>query len=217
VATTTELQVKELELAARTRLRPPSGDGAESAARAVTEVASQGGLAEVTYGFADSPTGRLLLALTRRGLVTLAFPGQGMDEPLDRLSREVSPRIVESQAATDGVRRELDSYFEGRLRSFSTPVDLRLIHATFGRKVLEQTSRIPFGSVSTYREVAARAGSPRGMRAAGNALGANPIPIVVPCHRVVRTGGGLGGYTSGLDIKRLLLRLEGVLPAEEED
>jgi methylated-DNA-[protein]-cysteine S-methyltransferase len=208
-------EVEELERAARTRLRPPDGEGAERAARAVSEAASRGGLAEVTYGFADSPLGRLLLALTRRGLVTLAYPREGTDEPLDRLSREVSPRIVESQASTDRVRHELDAYFEGRLRSFSTPVDLQLIHAVFGRKVLEETSRIPFGSVSTYREVAERAGSPRGMRAAGNALGANPIPIIVPCHRVVRTGGGLGGYTGGLDTKRLLLQLEGVLPPED--
>jgi methylated-DNA-[protein]-cysteine S-methyltransferase len=108
------------------------------------------------------------------------------------------------------VRRELEEYFDGKRRDFTVHVDMSPL-AGFRRKVLEQTARIPFGSVSTYAEVAARAGSPRGMRAAGNALGSNPVPIVVPCHRVLRTGGGLGGYTGGLDRKITLLRLEGAL------
>ena len=110
------------------------------------------------------------------------------------------------------MRRELDEYFEGHRRRFDVPVDLSLTKG-FSRRVLRAAARIPFGTVATYREVATRAGSPRGMRAAGNALGSNPVPIVVPCHRVVYTGGGLGGYTGGLNRKVALLRLEGVLQA----
>jgi methylated-DNA-[protein]-cysteine S-methyltransferase len=122
----------------------------------------------------------------------------------------VSPRVLEAPARLDGVRRQLDDYFEGRRREFDLPIDWALT-AGFTRKVLQATARIPFGAVSSYREVATEAGSPRAVRAAGNALGHNPIPIVVPCHRVLRTGGNLGGYTGGLEKKETLLRLEGVL------
>jgi methylated-DNA-[protein]-cysteine S-methyltransferase len=119
---------------------------------------------------------------------------------------------MESTAATEDVRRELEEYFEGRRRAFDLRVDLSPLEG-FRRRILAATARIPFGSVRTYRDVAMRAGNERAVRAAGNALGSNPIPIVVPCHRVVRTGGGLGGYTGGLDRKRVLLELEGALPA----
>ena len=108
------------------------------------------------------------------------------------------------------MRRELEEYFEGRRSGFDLPIDWSLSHGFTG-KVLRQTARIGFGKTSTYAEVASRAGSPRAVRAAGNALGANPIPVVVPCHRVLRTGGALGGYTGGLERKEFLLRLEGVL------
>ncbi len=122
----------------------------------------------------------------------------------------MSQRILEAPRATDDVRRELEEYFDGKRKRFTVRVDMSPLHG-FRRKVLEQTARIPFGQVSTYAEVAVAAGSPRGMRAAGNALGSNPVPIVVPCHRVLRSGGGLGGYTGGLDRKVTLLTLEGVL------
>jgi methylated-DNA-[protein]-cysteine S-methyltransferase len=188
--------------------------GAEAASRraaaALSRSAADHGLLDVAYGFADSPFGRLLVATTKHGLVTLAYPNEDVDRTLEHLSGAISPRILESQAATDPVRRELDEYFQGQRREFGTAVDLRLTHGFF-RKVLAQTARIPYGTVSTYRDVAARAGSPRAMRAAGNALASNPIPIVVPCHRVIQTGGGLGGYTSGLDRKVTLLQLEGAL------
>jgi methylated-DNA-[protein]-cysteine S-methyltransferase len=127
----------------------------------------------------------------------------------------VSPRVLEAPRPTERIRRELDEYFDGRRRRFTTPIDLSLVRG-FNRRVLEETARIPFGSVSTYREVAAQAGSPRGSRAAGNALGRNPIPIVVPCHRVVHADGGLGGYTGGVERKVALLRLEGALNRREE-
>ena len=110
-------------------------------------------------------------------------------------------------ARLNGLRRELDQYFDGGRRSFDLAIDWGLVRG-FGRQVLAETARIPFGRVSTYRDVATAAGSPRGMRAAGNALGANPVPIVVPCHRVLRTGGGLGGYTGGIERKQFLLALE---------
>jgi methylated-DNA-[protein]-cysteine S-methyltransferase len=180
---------------------------------ALAERARAEGLVDVAYGFADSPLGRLLLVLADGKLVTLGYPNEDVDEQLAAIARQVSPRILELPSQTDGVRRELDEYFEGRRRRFSVPVDLRLRDG-FTRRVLEETARIPFGTVVTYKAVAGGAGNPRASRAAGNALGSNPIPIVVPCHRVVHTGGGLGGYTGGLDRKVTLLRLEGVLNGE---
>jgi methylated-DNA-[protein]-cysteine S-methyltransferase len=168
------------------------------------------GAVDVAFATVDSPFGTLLVAVTPRGLVRLAYPNEAPADVLADLAGRVSPRVLESRRGTDAVRRELDDYFEGRLTRFGTKVDLSLTRG-FGRDVLRATARIPFGSVLTYREVADRAGRPAAVRAAGNALGANPIPIVVPCHRVVRTGGGLGGYTGGLDRKVKLLTLEGVL------
>jgi methylated-DNA-[protein]-cysteine S-methyltransferase len=185
------------------------GDRSAELAASVAERARARGLIDVAYSFVDSPFGELLVAVTRQGLVRVEYPNHDFDETLEELAAKVSPRVLESPRSTDGVRRELEEYFSGDRRSFTVQVDLSLVHG-FTRKVLEQTGRIPFGKVSTYREVATRAGSPRAVRAAGNALGSNPIPIVVPCHRVVRTGGGLGGYTGGLDRKIKLLQLEGV-------
>lgn len=179
------------------------------AAVRLAEAAGQEGLLDVAFGFADSPFGPLLVAVGRRGLLRVAYPDQSPDEVLAELAEEVSPRVLESARSTDAVRRELAEYFEGRRRSFAVKVDLSSIQG-FRKKILQQTARIPFGSVITYRDVATRAGSPLAVRAAGNALGSNPVPIVVPCHRVVRTGGGLGGYTGGLDRKEALLELEGV-------
>jgi methylated-DNA-[protein]-cysteine S-methyltransferase len=172
--------------------------------------AAEHGEVDVAYGFVDSPFGPLLVALTRRGLVRLDYPDRDFDLELEDLAARVSPRIVESSNATEAVRRQLDEYFDGRRRRFDVPADLSLSEG-FSRRILSATARIPFGSVATYREVATEAGNPKATRAAGNALGSNPIPIVVPCHRVVRTGGGLGGYTGGLDRKVALLRLEGAL------
>jgi methylated-DNA-[protein]-cysteine S-methyltransferase len=142
--------------------------------------------------------------------VRVAFPEEGVDGVLEGLSRDLSPRILESGATLDRERRELDEYFEGRRRDFEVPLDWSLI-GPFARRVLRATARIPYGGVRSYSEIAARAGSPRGSRAAGNALGSNPIPIVIPCHRVLRTGGALGGYGGGLERKRSLLTLEGAI------
>lgn len=174
--------------------------------------AADEGLLDVAYGVADSPLGPLTVIVTPRGLVRLSYAGDGVDEQLDELALRISPRIMEAPERTDDVRRQLDEYFAGRRHAFDVPIDWRLVRG-FAGGVLRATARIPFGSVSSYREVAARAGSPNAYRAAGNALGSNPIPIVVPCHRVLHAGGGLGGYTGGLERKEYLLRLEGVLPA----
>jgi methylated-DNA-[protein]-cysteine S-methyltransferase len=125
----------------------------------------------------------------------------------------LSPRVLESASMTEGVRRQLDDYFDGRRRGFRTTIDWSLVSQGFFRRVLEETARIPFGSVSTYGEVAKRAGSPRAARAAGNALHDNPVPIVVPCHRVVPSGGGIGKYGGQEWRKAFLLGLEGAAGA----
>ncbi|HSK94458.1 MAG TPA: methylated-DNA--[protein]-cysteine S-methyltransferase [Candidatus Angelobacter sp.] len=178
--------------------------------QALSERAADAGLLDVAYGTLDSPLGRLTVMVTPRGLVRLSYPGEEVEVQLGELAARVSPRILAAPERTDEVRRQLDDYFAGRRRGFEVPIDWRLVRG-FAGAVLRATSRIPFGAVSTYREVAAEAGSPNAYRAAGNALGSNPVPIVVPCHRVLHAGGGLGGYTGGLDRKRYLLELEGVL------
>ena len=205
--------VGSVERALRRRA-PATGSRVEQlAARAatrLTDTAWRSGLVDVAYAWTDSPFGPLLVAVSRKGLIRVSYPEHAVDRELEDLVRTVSPRILESAQATQEVRRELDEYFDRRRRSFDLEVDLSPVQG-FSRRVLQATARIPFGSVKTYRDVATTAGNARATRAAGNALGGNPIPIVVPCHRVVRTGGGLGGYTGGLDRKETLLRLEGVL------
>jgi len=170
--------------------------------------AATAGLLDVAYATLDSPLGTLLLARTDRGLVRLAYVDyESEDEVIAELASRISPRVLAVPRRLDPIRRELDQYFTGSRHEFDVAIDWRLTHG-FGRRVLRATAQIPYGDVSSYKQVAAAAGSPRGFRAAGNALGANPIPIVVPCHRVLHSGGGLGGYTGGLDRKRLLLDVE---------
>jgi methylated-DNA-[protein]-cysteine S-methyltransferase len=185
----------------------PSTRRLTDAKYAVARRAAAEDLVDVAYASIDSPLGPLIAAATREGLALLHYGDD--DAALQRLAERVSPRVLHAPPRLEEVRRELDEYFEGRRRRFDFPVDWILM-GPFQRRVLKATYRIPFGRVATYREVAAKAGAPKGSRAAGNALGANPIPIVVPCHRVVRTGGGLGGYTGGLYRKEFLLELEGV-------
>ena len=192
---------------------PPDSQTRTAAAAAALKLsarAAQQGLADVAYAPVDSPFGGLLAAVTPRGLIRLAFPEEDADRVLDSLATRVSPRIVEAPRQLEGVRRELSEYFDSRRTRFDLDLDWSLI-GPFGRRVLHATAAIPFGSSLTYSEVAAEAGSPRGFRAAGNALGSNPIPIVIPCHRVLRRGGGLGGYGGGIERKRWLLELEGAL------
>jgi len=193
----------------------PTAREAEAAAaaaasdRLLARIAGEG-LADVTYAPVESPFGTLHAAVTPRGLVRLAFPEETEPAMVEELARRISPRVVRSPEPLGQLEHELDEYFSGRRRSFSLKLDWRLI-GPFATRVLKHTAAIPYGSFSSYGEIAAEAGSPRGARAAGNALGANPIPIVIPCHRVLHAGGGLGGYGGGLERKRFLLELEGAL------
>ena len=188
-----------LRNAARTAtIAPPS----------IVETAAAAGLLDVAYATLDSPVGRLVLATTPAGLARLAYvDGDREDAVLEDLAARLSPRMLSAPRRLDEPRRELDEYFAGRRREFELALDLRLM-TDFARRVLTATAQIPYGSVSTYRDVAERAGSPRGFRAAGNALGSNPLPIVLPCHRVLHTGGGMGGYTGGMERKQTLLAIE---------
>lgn len=182
----------------------------DKAVNDVTARAAEEGLLDVAYTITDSPFGPLLLAKTRRGLVRVGLPNQDQDGLLVDLSARVSPRVLEAPAELDGVRRELDLYFEGKLDRFALPLDWRL-SGGFRQRVLRAINRIPYGQTRSYTEMARRAGNERAVRAAGTACGSNPIPLVVPCHRVLRTGGALGGYGGGLPMKQALLELEGVL------
>jgi methylated-DNA-[protein]-cysteine S-methyltransferase len=190
----------------------------EAAERPVPDLeaaAAAAALLDVAYATEPSPVGTLLLAATRRGLVRVAYlgPEWSEDDAVTELATAISPRILAAPSRLDAPRRELEQFFAGRRRAFELALDWQLTSAGFARRVLQATARIPFGAVSSYRGVATEAGSPRAFRAAGTALGHNPLPIVVPCHRVLHAGGGLGGYTGGLDRKRTLLTIEGVLPA----
>jgi len=189
----------------------PGPDVAGALRRAAARAEAEG-LVDVGYAQFDSPLGRLVLAASPRGLLRVAYEdfNGGLDAVLEHLALRVSPRILEAPERLDDVRRELDEFFTGRREGFEVPLDWSLASG-FTQRVLQATAAIPFGAVSTYREVAEHAGSPKATRAAGNALSANPIPIVVPCHRVLRTGGGLGGYTGGVARKEKLLAIEGVL------
>jgi methylated-DNA-[protein]-cysteine S-methyltransferase len=172
--------------------------------------ASEEGLLDVSYTTADSPFGTLLLARTPKGLVRVGLPNQDADELLVELATRVSPRVLEAPAQLDAARRELDLYFEGKLTEFDLPLDWQLSR-DFRRRVLRAIARIPYGQTRSYTQMATSAGNERAVRAAGTACGTNPIPLVVPCHRVLRSGGALGGYGGGLPMKEGLLRLEGVL------
>lgn len=175
----------------------------------VSKAAAAAGLLDVAYATLDSPVGTLLVAVTPRGLVRLAYLDAGEEEAsvLEQLAATVSPRVLAAPRKLDEPRRELDQYFAGRRRQFELPLDWQLTRG-FGRRVLEATARIPYGATATYKQMATEAGNARAYRAAGNALGSNPIPIIVPCHRILHSGGGLGGYTGGLERKRVLLAVE---------
>lgn len=172
-------------------------------------LAEREGLLDVAVASMDSPIGSLLLASTPMGLARVSFFAH--DETLAELAARISPRIVEAPKQLDDVRRQLDEYFEGRRRQFDIAIDWVLVR-DWGRKILDACARIPYGEVRTYGDMAAAAGSPKASRAAGTALGHNPVPVVVPCHRVLPAGGrSIGNYTGGVHIKEHLLHLEGVL------
>ena len=185
-------------------------DDAVAAAERLVARADREGLVDVAYSAFDSPLGTGHVAATERGIVSISLPTFGSDSFVERLT-EISPRVLEVPRRLDAARRELDEYFDGRRRDFDLKLDWRLVHSEFASRVLHETARVPYGVTTSYGEVAARAGNPRAFRAAGTALGHNPIPIVVPCHRVLRAGGVLGNYGGGPEMKAWLLQLEGAL------
>jgi methylated-DNA-[protein]-cysteine S-methyltransferase len=198
------------------RKGPSGGADLESAVRGVLARAERDGLIDVAYAPVDSPFGRLLVARTDRGVVRLALPKhrghqQSEDEVLEDLATYVSPRVLESPSRLDEERRELEEYFEGRRDHFEVPVDWALTPPGFRNRALHAVARIPYGKTRTYGEIAKAAGNPRAFRAAGTACGRNAIPLIVPCHRVVQSGGGVGNYGGGPEMKRALLDLEGAL------
>ena len=187
----------------------PGGDAAALArlrAR-LAEEADAEGLLDVAYRTMDSPVGPLLLAATPAGLVRVAFELENHDEVLVELSTAISPRILRSPRGVDDVARQLDEYFAGRRRAFELPVDLQLAKG-FRRVVLEHLREIPYGATESYTVVARSAGNPKAVRAAGSACATNPIPLVVPCHRVVRSDGTYGQYRGGPAVKHALLTME---------
>lgn len=162
---------------------------------------------DATYRVVDSPVGALLLAATEAGVVRVAFAVEDHDRVLESLGTTVGSRILRGGHRLDPLARELDDYFAGARRDFDVPIDLRLAHG-FRLSVLQHLKEIPYGTTESYGQVAVASGSPRAVRAVGSACATNPLPIVVPCHRVVRSDGSLGGYLGGLPAKELLLGLE---------
>ena len=194
----------------------PSDADLDHAVQGLLDRAERDGLIDIAYAAVDSPFGELLVARTDRGVVRLALPSdrgrqRPREEVLEDLAAYVSPRILESPKRLDEERRELEEYFEGNRTHFDVPVDWALTPKGFRNRALHAVARIPYGKTKTYAEIAKSAGNQRAFRAAGTACGHNPIPVIVPCHRVVQTGGGIGNYGGGPDMKRALLDLEGAL------
>jgi methylated-DNA-[protein]-cysteine S-methyltransferase len=169
--------------------------------------AEQAGVLDIAYRTLATPVGELLLAATAEGLVRVAYPREGHDAVLAKLATAISPRILRAPARLDAVSRQLDEYFQGRRTAFELPLDLRLAHG-FRRTVLDHLPRIDYGRTESYAQVASAAGSPKAVRAVGTACATNPLPVVVPCHRVVRSDGSMGNYAGGPEAKRALLTLE---------
>ncbi|XBB66823.1 methylated-DNA--[protein]-cysteine S-methyltransferase [Nocardioides sp. WV_118_6] len=165
------------------------------------------GLLDLAYTTVDSPVGPLLLAATPRGLVRVAYASEDHDQVLDTLAHRLSPRILRAPDRLDPVARELEEYFAGRRRTFDVDLDLSLSHG-FRSLVQRHLPEIGYGETRSYGEVAALVGNPKAVRAVGTACATNPLPVVVPCHRVLRADGSLGGYIGGADAKTTLLRLE---------
>ncbi|MFL6205307.1 MAG: methylated-DNA--[protein]-cysteine S-methyltransferase [Acidimicrobiales bacterium] len=188
-------------------LRGPSTDHTADLAAALARAEAED-LVDVAYAVTDSPVGPLLVAATPAGLVRLGFPTEDQDQLLVDLAERVSPRVLEAPGRLDEARRELDEYFDGRRDHFDLPLDWQLSRG-FRKTVLERLhADVSYGRTVSYLELATMVGNPKASRAVGTAMATNPIPIVVPCHRVLRTGGNLGGYGGGLETKVRLLELE---------
>jgi len=169
--------------------------------------AETAGLLDVAYRTIDSPVGPLLIAATAKGLVRVAYGCEDHAKVLERLARDLSPRILHAPARLDSAAKEIDEYFAGRRQGFDLAVDLSLARG-FRRLVLTRLRAIGYGRTASYAAIAGAAGSPKAVRAVGTACATNPIPIVVPCHRVVRIDGSIGQYVGGADAKKTLLTLE---------
>ena len=177
--------------------------------RRFRDAAAAEGLLDAAYDLVDTPLGTLLIATTERGLCRIAYDANP-DHEVERLARTFGVRVLRSAKPIEPVRRELDEYFGGKRQSFDLPVDVALL-ADFNRRVLRELARVPYGEVVTYGELAARAERPRAARAVGTVMNRNPLPIVLPCHRVIGANGSLTGYGGGLERKEALLRLEGAI------
>ena len=171
--------------------------------------AEDAGILDVAYRTVDTPLGPLLLAATEKGLVRIAFEREGFDAVLESLAQRISPRVLEAPHRLDAAAVELDEYFAGRRHSFDVPLDFAL-SSGFRRSVQTSLLGIDYGRTRSYKEIAELVGSPRAVRAVGTACATNPLPILIPCHRVLRADGSLGGYRGGEAAKRFLLRLEGI-------
>ena len=207
------LTEKQLEKMLRQATPEPDLD---RAVQGLLARAERDGLIDVAYANVDSPFGELLVARTDRGVVRLALPvdrgrERPRDEVLEELAANVSPRILESPKRLDEERRELEDYFEGRRQEFDVSVDWSLTSPGFRSRALHAVARIPYGKTKTYTQIAKSAGNPRAFRAAGTACGHNPVPLIVPCHRVVPSTGGIGNYGGGAEMKQGLLDFEGAL------
>jgi methylated-DNA-[protein]-cysteine S-methyltransferase len=170
--------------------------------------AEDGGVLDVAYRTLDTPVGTLLLAATEKGLVRVAYDREGHEQVLEAIAAAVSPRILKESRRLEAATREIDEYFAGTRREFDLRLDLRLSHG-FRRAVLNRLRDVGYGRTASYASLAAAAGNPRAVRAVGTACATNPLPVVVPCHRVVRSDGSLGGYVGGAAAKKTLLALEG--------
>jgi methylated-DNA-[protein]-cysteine S-methyltransferase len=192
----------------------PAGADLDRARRELIARAEGDGLIDVAYAGVDSPFGPLLVAGTDRGVVKLGLPNLPFDEVLTELAERISPRVLEAPQRLDDARRELDAYFEGKLHRFDLPIDWRLSRG-FRSKALHAVARIPYGETRSYGEIAEEAGNARASRAAGTACGSNPIPLIVPCHRVVQASGAPGNYGGGPEMKLALLTFEGAIEPRE--
>jgi methylated-DNA-[protein]-cysteine S-methyltransferase len=186
---------------------PASADDLRRLRQRLITAAQSDGILDVAYRTLDTPIGTLLLAATDTGLVRVAFASEDHDTILQTLSDRISPRVLHAPARLDAAARELDEYFAGHRHRFDLPLDWQLAHG-FRRTVLTHLPDIGYGRTASYAAVAQLAGNPKAVRAVGTACATNPLPVVVPCHRVVRSDGSLGGYLGGVDAKRSLLTLE---------